>query len=56
MKKIFIFIILVFLSFHNIVNAAGSSGGDVSAKSDYDRAVNLIKLAKKEVSIVNKLP
>ncbi len=47
MKKIFIFIILVFLSFHNIVNAAGSSGGDVSAKSDYDRAVNLIKLAKK---------
>ena len=47
MKKIFAFILLVFLSFHNIVNAAGSSGGDVSIKSDYDRAVNLIKLAKK---------
>tara|TARA_B100000029_G_scaffold23981_1_gene23691 strand:- start:120 stop:608 length:489 start_codon:yes stop_codon:yes gene_type:complete len=47
MKKVFAFIFLAFLSFHNTVGAAGSSGGDVSTKSDYDRAVNLIKLAKK---------
>ena len=47
MKKVFAFIFLAFLSFHNTVGAAGSSGGGVSTKSNYDRAVNLIKLAKK---------
>tara|TARA_Y100000996_G_scaffold104107_1_gene76207 strand:+ start:834 stop:1322 length:489 start_codon:yes stop_codon:yes gene_type:complete len=46
MKKIFIANFLIFFSFYNLAYSAGSSAGNVSSKSNYDKAVNLIKSAK----------
>ena len=46
MKKLFLIVFLILFSFKNTVNSAGSSGGDASPKSNYDKAVNLIKSAK----------
>ena len=46
MKKLFLIILLISFSFNNTVYPAGSSGGDANPKSNYDRAVNLIKSAK----------
>ena len=46
MKKLFLIILLISFSFNNTVYSAGSSGGDANPKSNYDRAVNLIKSAK----------
>tara|TARA_B100000214_G_C23389236_1_gene366397 strand:+ start:194 stop:388 length:195 start_codon:yes stop_codon:yes gene_type:complete len=46
MKKLFLIAFCIFFSFNKAVYPAGSSGGDASPKSNYDKAVNLIKSAK----------
>mgnify|MGYP001209524020 FL=1 len=46
MKKLFLIVFCIFFSFNKVAHSAGSSGGDASSKSNYDRAVNLIKSAK----------
>ena len=46
MKKLFLILFLIFFSFNKTVYPAASSGGDASSKSNYDKAVNLIKSAK----------
>ena len=47
MKKLFVAILLILFSFNNPIYSASSSGGDSGTKSNYDKAVNLIKSAKK---------
>jgi len=47
MNKLFITITFIFFFLNNPVYSASSSGGDVSSKSNYEKAVNLIKSAKK---------
>ena len=47
MKRLFLIVFCIFFSFNKVAHSAGSSGGDASSKSNYDRAVNLIKSAKK---------
>tara|TARA_B100001769_G_scaffold219820_1_gene179853 strand:- start:24 stop:512 length:489 start_codon:yes stop_codon:yes gene_type:complete len=46
MKKLFLIVFFILFSFNKVAHSAGSSGGDASSKSNYDRAVNLIKSAK----------
>tara|TARA_B100000945_G_scaffold298878_1_gene279057 strand:+ start:534 stop:1022 length:489 start_codon:yes stop_codon:yes gene_type:complete len=46
MKRLFLIVFCIFFSFNKVAHSAGSSGGDASSKSNYDRAVNLIKSAK----------
>tara|TARA_S200000501_G_scaffold367660_1_gene404304 strand:- start:741 stop:1229 length:489 start_codon:yes stop_codon:yes gene_type:complete len=46
MKKLFLIVFFILFSFNKAVYPAGSGGGDASPKSNYDRAVNLIKSAK----------
>ena len=46
MKKLFLILFLIFFSFNKTVYPAASSGGDARSKSNYDKAVNLIKSAK----------
>tara|TARA_E500000331_G_C16918693_1_gene566738 strand:+ start:80 stop:568 length:489 start_codon:yes stop_codon:yes gene_type:complete len=46
MKKLFLIVFFVLFSFNKVVYPAGSSGGDTSSKSNYDKAVNLINSAK----------
>ena len=46
MKRLFLIVFCIFFSFNKAVYPAGSSGGDASPKSNYDKAVNLIKSAK----------
>ena len=46
MKRLFLIVFCIFFSFNKVAHSAGSSGGDDSSKSNYDRAVNLIKSAK----------
>ena len=47
MKKIIIATLFFLLCIGNVY-AAGSSGGDGGSKSNYDKAVTLIKAAKKQ--------
>ena len=46
MKKLFLIVFFILFSFNKAVYPAGSGGGDGSPKSNYDKAVNLIKSAK----------
>ncbi len=46
MKKLFLIVFFILFSLNKAVYPAGSSGSDTSSKSNYDKAVNLIKSAK----------